>query len=316
MRTRMAALMAAVPLLLAPTAAVAGATGSAAVVAPPVASGPCGTLTKAPTYKHVIWVWMENHSYNTIIGSAQAPYINSLAKACGLATNYHNISHPSLPNYVSATSGLGYPAIARFDGDCNPVPGCTTTAKSIFAQGETWKAYEESMPANCNPANSGEYAVRHNPPPYYTTLHGCPTFDVPYTQLATDLAAGKLPAFSFVTPNLIDDMHDGTIADGNKWLSANLPTIFSSPEYTDGSTAVFITWDEGEGGTSSRCATNTTDVGCHVATIVVSPSTVPGTKSSVLFNHWSLLGTAEQLLGLPKLGKAASATTLTAAFNL
>jgi phosphatidylinositol-3-phosphatase len=316
MRTRMVALMAALPLLLGTTAAVAAATGSAAVLRPAVASGPCGTLTTAPGYKHVIWVWMENHSYNTIIGSPQAPYINSLASHCGLATNYHNISHPSLPNYISATSGLGYAAIAKFGSDCNPVPGCTTTAKSIFAQGETWKAYEESMPARCYMKDSGEYAVRHDPPPYYTTLGGCATFDVPYPQLATDLTVGRLPAFSFVTPNLIDDMHDGTIADGNKWLATNLPTIFNSPQYRSGSTAVFITWDEGEGGTSNRCATNLTDVGCHVATIVVSPSTRPGTKSSTLFNHWSLLGTAEQLLGLPKLGMAASATTMTAAFNL
>ena len=58
------------------------------------------------TYKHIIWVMMENHSYNTIIGSSQAPYINSLASECGLATNYHNISHPSLPNYMAATAGL------------------------------------------------------------------------------------------------------------------------------------------------------------------------------------------------------------------
>jgi hypothetical protein len=35
-----------------------------------------------------------------------------------------------------------------------------------------------------------------------------------------------------------------------------------------------------------------------------------------LFNHYSLLATAEQLLGLPALGQAASATTMTAAFNL
>lgn len=316
MRTRMAALMAAVPLLLGTTAAVTAATGSAATVSPAAASGPCGTLTSAPAYTHVIWVWMENHSYNTIIGSSQAPYINSLATECGLATNYHNISHPSLPNYISATSGLGYKSIAKFDGDCNPVPGCTTTAKSIFAQGETWRAYEESMPANCAKANSGEYAVRHNPPPYYTTLSGCSTNDVPFTKLASDLSAGTLPAFSFITPNLIDDMHDGTVADGNKWLAANLPVIFNSAEYKSGSTAVFITWDEGEGGTSNTCATNTTDVGCHVATLVISPTTKPGTKSATLFNHWSLLATAEQLLGLPKLGKAASATTMTSAFNL
>jgi hypothetical protein len=79
---------------------------------------------------------------------------------------------------------------------------------------------------------------------------------------------------------------------------------------------VFITWDEGEGGTATKCAMNITDVGCHVATIVVSPSTKPGTKSGTLFNHYSLLGTAEQLLGLPKLGLAASFPTLTSAFHL
>jgi phospholipase C len=239
-----------------------------------------------------------------------------LASECGLATNYHNISHPSLPNYMAATSGLAYSGIAKFDGDCNPVPGCTTTAKGIFAQGETWKEYAESMPSNCDMTNSGEYAVRHAPPPYYTNLKGCTSFDVPYTQLATDLAAGKLPAFSFITPNLIDDMHDGTVADGDTWLKNNLPTILNSSEYTSGSTAVFITWDEGEGGSSNMCATNKTDVGCHVATLVISPSTAAGTKSATLFNHWGLLGTTEQLLGLPFLGKAATAKTMTSAFNL
>jgi phosphatidylinositol-3-phosphatase len=313
MRTRLLALVAAVPLALATPAAACTVSSSAG---PDASSSPCGTVTTAPHYTHVIWVWMENHSYSTIIGSSQAPYINSLAKECGLATNYHNISHPSLPNYMAATSGAGYSGIARFDGDCNPTGSCTTTAKSIFAQGETWKAYQESMPSKCAKSDSGEYAVRHNPPPYYTTLKTCSTDDVPYTQLATDLAAGKLPAFSFITPNLIDDMHDGTIADGDTWLSTNLPVIFSSPEYQSGSTAVFITWDEGENGTSNTCATNTTDVGCHVATLVISPSTKAGTKSSKLFNHWGLLGTAEQLLGLPKLGMAKTAATMTSAFNL
>jgi hypothetical protein len=43
-------------------------------------------------------------------------------------------------------------------------------------------------------------------------------------------------------------MHDGTIADGDNWLSSNLPAILGSPEYQSGSTVVFITWDEGTGG--------------------------------------------------------------------
>ena len=130
--------------------------------------------------------------------------------------------------------------------------------------------------------NSGEYAVRHNPPPYFTTLSGCATFDVPHPQLATDLSSGNLPAFSFVTPNLIDDMHDETVADGNAWLSGNLPVIFNSSEYKSGATAVFVTWDEGEGGTSNNCARNTT----------------------------------EDLLGLPELGLAKKNASMASAFNL
>ena len=317
MRTRLLVLAAAASLTLGGIAgAVTAATASSASAIRAQAASPCGTVSQAPHYTHVIWVWMENHSYNTIIGSSQAPYINSLASECGLATNYHNITHPSLPNYVAATSGLGYAGIQQFVPDCDPSSACDTSAPSIFGQGKTWKAYEESMPSNCFRTNSGEYAVRHNPPPYYTSLKTCGSFDVPYTQLATDLAHGTLPSFSFITPNLIDDMHDGTIAQGNTWLSNNLPKIFSSSEYKSGSTAVFITWDEGEGGTATQCATNTTDVGCHVATIVISPSTKPGTKSGTLFNHYSLLGTAEQLLGLPKLGMAKSAASMVTAFNL
>ena len=134
--------------------------------------------------------------------------------------------------------------------------------------------------------------------------------------LAQDLASGNLPVFAFVTPNLIHDMHDGTVADGDSWLASNLPTIFSSQAYQNGTVAVFVTWDEGEGGNASNCAVNTSDVGCHVATLVVSPSTAPGTQSGNLYNHWSLLSTAEQLLHLPALGQAAGAPNMAPSFIL
>ncbi len=259
---------------------------------------------------------MENQSYGSIIGSAQAPYLNSVARKCGLAVNYHNVTHPSLPNYIAATSGLAYQGLARFGPDCDPVAGCVTAAASIFRQGETWGAYQESMPANCARSDSGDYAVRHNPPAYYTTLTGCATHDVPYSRLAPALAGNSLPAFSFITPNLIDDMHDGTVRDGDRWLASHLPAILDSRPYHDGSTVIFITWDEGEGGSAQQCAADTTDVGCHVATLVISPSTRPGTRSAGLFSHYSLLATAEQLLGLPKLGLAARSATMSSDFNL
>jgi phospholipase C len=293
-------------------AAVSGAPAAASA-----STGPCGTLRLSSTnYTHVVWIWMENHSYETIIGSPEAPYVNGLASACGLATNYHNVDHPSLPNYIGGTSGLPFGELSRFTPDCNPSHKCSTAAPSIFGQNASWKAYEESMPSNCYRKNSGEYAVRHNPPPYYTTLAECQTKDVPYTQLSSDISSGKLPAFSFITPNLIDDTHDGTIAQGDEWLKANLPTILDSGAYQSGTVAVFLTWDEGEGGTVNECATNATDIGCHVATLVLSPSTAPGTTSSTLFNHYSLLGSTEQLLGVPLLDEALTANSMLSAFNL
>jgi hypothetical protein len=54
----------------------------------------------------------------------------------------------------------------------------------------------------------------------------------------------------------------------------------------------------------------------HLATLVISPSTKAGTRSGMLSNHYSLLGTAEQLLGLSKLGLATAYPTMTKPFNL
>jgi phosphatidylinositol-3-phosphatase len=301
-------------------AASGAATGATAASSAAAASGPCGTATTPPAYHHVIWIWMENHSFGDIIGNkSQAPYINSLAASCGLATGYHNTTHPSLPNYLAATSGLAQAQLPILSfTDCNVSSFCDTSAPSIFGQGETWKAYQESMPSNCDRSDAGEYAVRHNPPPYYTSLAGCASHDVPYTQLATDLAGNTLPAFSFVTPNLIDDMHDGTITQGDTWLSKNLPAILNSEPYRARTTAVFITWDEGSGGYPVEDCDDpsTTDSSCRVPTIVISPSTPAGITSATFFSHYSLLATTEQLLGLPKLGQAGSASTMTAAFHL
>jgi phosphatidylinositol-3-phosphatase len=277
----------------------------------------CGELPPGSvSYSHVIWLWMENHSYDQVVGSSSAPYLNSLAGACGLATNYHNITHPSLPNYIAATSGRGGPALEPFLGDCSPSPSCSTNATSIFSQAHSWGAYEESMPSACDPQDSGDYLVRHNPPPYYTSLAECPSRDLPLTSLASRLANDSLPAFSFITPNACHDTHDCPVATGDQWLGDEVPTIVRSRAYRAGETALFITWDEGEGGSSDDCAINESDVGCHVATLIVSPSTPAGRRSGKLFNHYSLLRTTEDLLGLPHLGQAATASSMAKAFGL
>jgi len=298
---------------------------------PPQRAGPCGWSERRPaTYQHVIWIWMENHSYDAIVGSGQAPRTNRLAAACGLATNFHNITHPSLPNYVAATSG----DTQGIHDDCQP-DECPIGAQSLFAQvqaaGMTWTAYAESMPNPCdlhtgsgsNP--SGDYAPKHNPAVYYLPLRGScrrnvePLGTPSSGALARALRNGSLASFVSITPNLCNDTHDCPVATGDAWLSRWMTAIVASPAYRAERTAIFVTWDEGEGGSSDDCALNRDDAGCHIATLVVSPSTRPGTRSPVLFNHYALLRTTEKLLGIGTyLGHANDPTShsMRAAFRL
>ena len=311
----------------------ASATGDAShtttTPARSVAATPCGTVSKAPTYKHVIWILMENNSYSGIIGSSSAPYLNSLASECGLATNYHNITHHSLANYIGLTDGATLSALKPYDSDCTPSPSCQVKSTNLFNQNTSWKAYDESMPSNCSKVNSGEYAPRHNPAVYYTDLANCSTNDVPLgtstsSALLTDFSSdATAPRFAFVTPNLCDDMHGNTgcsgneVTDGDTWLSQWVPLITGTAAYAAGDTAVFIVWDEGAGGTTGEaCATNKTDQSCHVPMFVIAPSVKAGARDTAQLNHYSMLKTTESLLGYPALGLAGKAVSFKAGFNL
>ena len=303
-------------------------------------SQPCGNAGTPTAVHHVIWIWMENQSYNKIIGNtAQAPYQNQLANQCGLPTNMYNESHGSLVNYISATNGQDITTNSQYTthNDCSPnTTFCYSTTPSIFSQidgtaGESWRGYNEDMPSNCYKANSGNYAVRHNPATYYTDLTSCAQYDVPMGNLSTqsgafysDMQNGTLPSFSFIAPNLIDDAHSSSVQAGDSWLSQIIPLITSSANYQAGDTTIFITNDEGGSGTPDHvigedCANQAlapSQPSCHIPTIVVSPYTHAGTQDGTFYTHYSMLRTTEELLGLPLLGQAATANSMAAAFNL
>src|SRR3954447_5816757 len=141
------------------------------------ANAPCGNARHAPRrYAHVVWIVMENHAYDNVIGSSQAPYENQLAKRCALATNFKAETHPSLPNYLAMTSGSTHGV-----SDDDPPSSHPLTGPSIFSQlGGSWRALQESMPSNCALSSSGVYAVRHNPGAYFTNIrNACERQNVP-----------------------------------------------------------------------------------------------------------------------------------------
>jgi len=273
------------------------------------AAAPCAGTAAPAHYQHVILIMEENHSYSQVMGPE--PYQTSLAKACGVAADYTAISYPSLPNYIALTSGTIPAAIAGHD--CLPSKTCDSSSPSIFSQVSSWKVFAESMPGNCSTKNSsnGLYVPRHTAAPYYTTLQGCATDDVPLGTttsgaLVSALSSGDLPEFSLIAPDTTDDAHGGCENCADAWLKTWIPKIVASPAYQNGSTAIFITYDSDNG-----------SAGNHVPAFVIAPSVVPGTCAKSAFTHYSLLRTEEDILGITTpLGNAATAAPMESAFNL
>jgi hypothetical protein len=278
-------------------------TTNVTTTTPAPQGGPCGTQSTTPQrYSHVVWIFMENHSRASVIGSPNAPYETQLAKQCGEATNYQENGSPSLPNYIAVTSGS-----TQGITDDNPPSGHPLTVDNIFRQvrtaGGTAKSYAESMPANCTLTNSGSYLVRHVPATYYTGADdrvACARDVVPFSAFDPN----NLPTFSFITPNGCNDAHDCPLATGDAWLAAHVPAILASPDYRSGNTLLVITYDEGSSGSST------------IAFIAAAAGLTPNSSTGASFSHFALLRLTEEALGLPLLANAQTAGDLRAALGL
>ena len=252
----------------------------------------CAAGTATPV-RHVILIMMENTSAPQV---NPLPYITRLRRHCGLATDYHAVTHPSLGNYIALTSG-SIPRAIR-GTDCSPSRSCRSLHQSIFGQlGTEWRVYAQSMPSRCYSGTTSLYAVRHTAAPYYPAVHAaCTRQQVKLRNFRTALSGGHLHSFSLVVPNVVDDMHNGCLSCGDAFLKTWIPRIHDAPQYQDGSTVVFITWDE-DAGTAAN----------HVLLLVVSPSVPAGARVRTRLTHYSLLRSVERLLGLPRLGAARTA---------
>jgi hypothetical protein len=260
-----------------------------------------GAPAKLPASRssHVIVVVMENAEYDGVIGSSSAPYVNRLAHRYGMATQSYAIRHPSLPNYLALTSG----STQGISSDCTD---CGVSAPNIVDQLETagiaWKAYLEGVPRPCfTGAGAGGYAKKHNPFAYYTdiahTSRRCGRL-VGFDALASDLRAGALPTYAWISPNLCDDGHDCGVGAGDRFLARTMPALLRE---LGPHGFLVLTWDEGS--SDRRCCG--VAAGGRIATIVAGPAVRAGSRSSMPIDHYGVLATIERALGLPELAGAA-----------
>ncbi|HKV87690.1 MAG TPA: alkaline phosphatase family protein [Candidatus Dormibacteraeota bacterium] len=231
---------------------------------------------------------MENHSVDEALSG---PFTKQLAATYGEASNYHAVSHPSVPNYLALTSGQTW----GIQDDSFHVLPRQDLGDQLTSARVSWRAYMEGLgPGGCLHSPL-PYDPGHNPFAYYGGQ--CPANVVPMGSFTGDLS-GNTPRFSWITPDRCHDTHDCPVASGDAWLRQEVGAIMRSAAWKSNG-ALFVTWDEDDGGAGNR-----------VLTLVIRP----GHKhvvSGKLYTHYSLLATIEDLLGVPRLANAARATAMT-----
>ncbi|MDO8926830.1 MAG: alkaline phosphatase family protein [Sideroxyarcus sp.] len=245
--------------------------------------------SELPRPDHIVIVIEENKSFSQIIGNKDAPYINELAKRGALFTQSYGITHPSQPNYIALFTGSTRGITSN---TCPLELSGDNLANQLIAKGLSFTSYSESMPEpGYEGCIYGAYMRKHNPVANWKELAA---YNQPFSAFPTDYA--QLPTASFVVPDQRNDMHDGSIAQGDVWLKKNIEG-YAQWAMTHNSLLI-VTFDEDNGSEGNR-----------IATIVVGQRVKPG-KYAQRINHYGLLRVIEEMYGLRPLNESAKAQAI------
>lgn len=261
--------------------------GAAPLACVLIAASACSAQPAAAAPARVFLIVMENHSPDEALRGA---FTSELAARYGVADDYHAVAHPSVPNYLALTSGQTWGVT---DDSYHVLPRADL-GDQLTTAGIRWRAYMEGLTGAGCIDSPPPYDPGHNPFAFYGG--GCPGNVVPFTELGSDLGAADL-RFSWIGPDMCHDEHNCPVSTGDDWLRGTVGMITGSRSWKPGS-VLFITWDEDDGSGDNR-----------VLTLVVTADRGHAV-SRVAYDHYSLLATIEDLLGVPRLANAATAMPL------
>ncbi len=299
-------------------------TIGADVPAPAAPQPPASTVGQLD---HVFLVYMENKGYNSIVGSPNAPFLNSLINAYGFANNYYGVTHPSLPNYYAIAGGQVYGKTYNCESVCIDDPN--NLAFNIDRAGKTWAAYAQSMPVGQPLVSSGDYSTDQTPWPAFAGIGDNQAYAAEHIftldQMAVDLQSeATTPDFVWFAPNedsngegpvdglsgvahfllgQIDPRHQYNVPALDEFLQQNVPTVLNSEAWATTKSVLIVTFDED----NNNITLGIGNEGNHVVTVVIpSPLAVSegGMRGGAFvvtdrYDHYSTLRTIEDALGLP-----------------
>jgi hypothetical protein len=252
---------------------------------------------------------LEDREFGEVVDGPAPTALDRYAKLGALAVNFYAITHPSLPNYLAMIGGSTFGVTENSTVCVAPGPNLAT---QLSEAGVSWRAYMQDMPSPCFiGAQFDGYVKRHNPFMYFPSLVERPDLCgrvVPEIQLHSQLARHRLPEFVWVTPNLCNTSHDCPFTDSDAYLDGLVPRLL--PELGPHGLLV-LTFDEGT--SEFGCCGNA--LGGRIATILIGPDVRRNVRVTRSYTTYSLLATLEDRFGVERLGAAASATPMSAAFR-
>jgi hypothetical protein len=294
----------------------------------------CRAASGIPLFSHIFIIMEENTSLSTLeaaMTSNAAPNFAKIQAKYASGTQYHGVTHPSLPNYIALTSGspqgiacdceaqpgqgtCGLLSCSLLTGSCTCTQSVSNVGDQLETAGKTWMAFGEGMGTPCNLVDDAttSYAVRHVPFLYYDDIQTNATRCMSHVVDFTSFKIATAPDFTYIAPNLIDDMHnpapatEANITNGDNWIGQIVTDITASSAYKDGGLFVIV-WDEDD---DSGGITGTDD---PVPIYVLSPyAKSGGYMSAATMDHYSLLATIEDGFNMPRLGMAGASRPSTA----
>lgn len=265
----------------------------------PTSTAPDATLPKPA---HIVLLMLENHSYAQIFDSKDAPTFNVLAKGphSVLFTKSYAVVHPSQPNYLALFSG---DTQGSKDDDVPDNSPFTTPnlGRELIDSGFTFAIYSENLPKvgfNGSTADERKYARKHNPAANWigTGINQIPAIiNQPLTAFPMS-NFDSLPTVSFVIPNQDNDMHDGTVAQADKWYAEHLENYRKWAAIHN--SLLIVTFDEDDNSSDN-----------HITTIFSGASLKAG-QDSLHITHYSVLRTIEDFYHLQHAGHAADVRSI------
>ena len=252
-------------------------------------SAPPASFPNPAPFKKVFIVVLENADADQALRQA---FLRELTQKGALLTQFSFEGRPSQPNYLALTSGSihGVATNGNVDLDVRHL------GDLLEAKGLTWKSYAEDYPGSCFlRADHGFYVRKHEPFLSYRNVQSDPARCgrvVNASELQADIDAHRLPDVSLFIPNNQNNGHEpSTVKFADGWLRKTFEKRLQSPDFMDGMLFV-VTFDE-----SDKVRAR------PIYTVLLGAGVQAGATSDVPYNHYSLLRTIEEALGLGTLGK-------------